>query len=91
MFSRFQDSIQARIFFVCITLVLVFLVPWWLVLILGLVGVAIFHPFPEFLLTGILFDILYGAGPGVWNLARHTIIFLAVFLVVTFIRSRIRL
>jgi hypothetical protein len=38
-----------------------------------------------------LFDILYGAGPGVWNLARHTIIFLAVFLVVTFIRSRVRL
>lgn len=87
----FQNSMLARCLFVIATLILVFLLPWWFVLAVSLLGIFFFYPFPEFLLPGILFDILYGTHGSLWNIARHTIIFLAVFIVLTFIRSRLRL
>ncbi len=86
-----QHSLSVRLCFVLGILGLVFLVPWWLVLAISCIGIALFYPFPEFLLPGILFDILYGAGPAMWDMFRHTILFLTIFIVFTFIRSRIRI
>lgn len=91
VFSDVQHSLSVRLCFVLGILALVFLVPWWLVLVISCIGIAFFYPFPEFLLPGILFDILYGVGPTMWDMFRHTIFFLAIFIVLTFIRSRIRI
>ncbi len=86
-----QHSVLGRFLFVLGMLVLVLLVPWWLVLVISCLGIVLWYPFPEFLLPAILSDILYGGGGDVWGMFRHTIIFLAIFIFATFIRSRVRL
>jgi len=41
-------------------LFLVFILPWWLVIILGLVLVFYFNNFYEFIVAGLILDSLYG-------------------------------
>lgn len=49
-----------RIIFSLVFLLSVFILPWWLVIILGLVLVFYFNNYYEFIIAGLILDSLYG-------------------------------
>lgn len=78
-----------RIVFVLLGLGLVFIAPWWVVLIMGAIGVVMFPWFLEIILLGVIIDALFG-GFGAWyTWIFHTGIFTTVLLLGEFIKSKI--
>ena len=60
--SKFQSKtfFIKRIIFSLLFLSLAFILPWWLVIISGLVLVFYFNNFYEFIVAGLILDSLYG-------------------------------
>ncbi len=56
-----------RIFFTIILLGAVMFTPWWFVLALSLFGVFYFSTYYEIIAIGILVDLLYGIGGGIFS------------------------
>lgn len=55
-----------RIFYVLIIILAVFLLPWWLSVIFGLVGIFRYSHFYEVIIPALLFDFLYSASGVTW-------------------------
>ena len=58
--SNFKTLYLERILISLIYLFLAFSLPWWLVIVVGLFLVFYFNNFYEFIVAGIILDILYG-------------------------------
>lgn len=73
-------------------LVLVFIAPWWVVLILGVIGVILFPWYLEIIFLGVLFDVLYGGIAISWyRHLIHTAIFTVPLLVAEYIKPKLNL
>ena len=73
-----------RIIYSLIYLALLFVAPWWLLTILGLVGILIWPKYWEAIVLAFLYDFTYGLPNTGWLKTQFnfTIIFILVFLVV---------
>lgn len=58
--------LQKRLFFDVGFLIILFFSPWWVVFFWGALGVIFFSNYYEFLIVGILFDLLYGGAHTSW-------------------------
>lgn len=79
-----------RVVFDCVLLLSIFLLPWWLVMVVGMIGVIIFGGFYEFIVAGIVLDLLYLPIEGGHIRFFASGLFFIVFLFVYWIRTRIR-
>lgn len=61
-----------RIFISLIFLISSFILPWWLVIILGLILAFYFNNFYEFIIAGLILDSLYG---GIISIEKFYFIF----------------
>jgi hypothetical protein len=59
--SQFKINIAKRLISSLVFLLVAFVLPWWLVIILGLFLVFYFENFYEFILAGLILDGLYGS------------------------------
>jgi len=80
--SKFPSKIPfiKRIACSLVFLFLAFVLPWWLVIILGLVLIFYFNNFYEFIVAGLILDSLYGSLVSVEN---FYFIFTLIFTIVT--------
>ena len=77
-----------RIFFDIVLFLSVFILPWWIGVILGLLGMFLFKEFYEFLAFGVVMYILY-AIPGQEIIASQIwfhVILVCVFIGIQFLR-----
>lgn len=82
--------IVGRIIFTFIAAVLVFFMPWWVVLMYTLIGIVIFPWYIEAIFLGLYFDIMYGIPTLHWyTRIIHTIVFLTPLGITEFIKRRI--
>lgn len=58
--SQFKTEIIKRIVISLLFLFSVFIIPWWLVIVVGLVLVFYCKNFYEFIVAGLILDSLYG-------------------------------
>jgi hypothetical protein len=58
--SQFRLHIAKRVIFSTLFILSPFLLPWWLVIIIGLFLTFYFKNFYEFILSGLILDSLYG-------------------------------
>ncbi len=80
-----------RVFFDILLLVLMFLLPWWVVVALSIIGLFVFKNFYEFLLSSIIIYILYSP-PESFGLNNSIFIYLGIiifYLLVQYLRRHI--
>jgi hypothetical protein len=58
--SQFKINIAKRVVLSALFILSSFLLPWWLVIIIGLFLAFYFKNFYEFILSGLILDSLYG-------------------------------
>lgn len=79
-----------RVIWDILCVLLVFVMPWWVTLIAGILGVIFFGWFFEILFLGVLYDALYGGTSGLWyQHLIHTGIFIIPLLIGQTIRKLI--
>lgn len=81
-----------RIIFTTILFVAIFIAPWWIALILFVIGIFHFNSYYEALALGALFDILYGV-QGNFSLGYGIVGFVAMsifFLFIENVKKRLR-
>ena len=70
--SKSKKVFLKRVLISVIYLILVFIMPWWLNLILGLALLFYFNNYYEYILAGLIMDSLYG---GIINIENFHFIF----------------
>ncbi len=58
--SQFKINLFKRILFSIIYLYCAFILPWWLVIVLGIILLFYFKNFYDFIFAGLILDSLYG-------------------------------
>jgi len=79
-----------RVIFDAVLLISIFLLPWWIVMVIGMVGVIVFGGFYEFIVAGVFLDLLYLPIEGGHVRFFASGLFFIAFLLVYWIRTRIR-
>jgi len=81
--SKFQSKTYfiKRIIFSLLFIYSVFILPWWLVLVLGLGLSFYFQNFYEFIVVGLILDSLYG---GIISIEKFYFFFTLITSIVTF-------
>lgn len=79
-----------RIIFNLVLLVAVFYSPWWLVAILGFIGVFLFAQYYEVIVVGLIMDLLYGAPTLPFEGMLGVIAAVIIFYVATYTRKAVR-
>lgn len=78
-----------RIIFGIIGLVIVFMAPWWVVFVIGIIGAILFPWYIEIIFFGIIIDVLYGnVGVPWYQQLVHTIRFFPVVPIIEFMKRR---
>lgn len=79
-----------RVLWDILCLILVFCAPWWVTLVVGIAGVALFDWYLEIVFLGMLYDVFFGGITTSWyGHIIHTIIFTTPLLVGQFIKTKI--
>lgn len=78
--SQSKPNIVKRVIFSVAFLLLAFILPWWLVLVLGLILVFYFNNFYEFILAGLILDGLYG---GIISVEKFYFVFTLLITITT--------
>lgn len=79
-----------RIAWDSVSIALIFLAPWWVTLVFGIMGTIFFRWYLEIIFIGILYDALFGGVSGPWYYHLiHTGIFTLPLLGSQFIKTRI--
>ncbi|MBU3925695.1 hypothetical protein KJ763_00805 [Patescibacteria group bacterium] len=81
-----------RIIFDIVFLVALFAMPWWLTVIVGVLGLILFRNFWEIILAGLIIDSFYSI-PGAQIIGRFgffTISSLLLFIIFSFIKNKMR-
>ena len=83
-------SMWKRIVWDIIVIALVFIAPWWVTLLFGIIGAALFPWYLEIIFFGVLYDVLFGGVNGSWYYHLiHTGIFTTPLLVAELIKTKI--
>ena len=80
-----------RILFNIFLFVFIFLLPWWVVLILSIVGLFIFTSFYEFIISSIIIYVLYSVPPDTF-LNKSIFVYAGIvifYLIVEYLRRHI--
>lgn len=85
-----KTSPAKRILLDAILLLSVFFLPWWLVMLIGVIGVFAYGAYYEFIVAGVFLDVIYMPIISGHVKIFASGIFLAAFLFVYWIRTRIR-
>lgn len=79
----------ARIVFAMISIGIVFLAPWWIGLLVGIIGVILFPWFFEIIIFGLMYDSAFGSGSAWYIMFLHTGIFTTSLFFGEFIKTKI--
>jgi hypothetical protein len=87
------SNIYIRIVYDCILLLSVFFLPWYISLILGIIGLIYFENYVELLVSSFLIDSLYGvSGSRAFGFSFfHTVLGAFLFLVYGIIKDNVRI
>ena len=79
-----------RIIYNLIAFVCIFFFPWWVVLVLAIVGIFLFNNYYEAVIFGALLDATYSNATylTLWSSIFHTLIFAGVFAVLHTVKRR---
>jgi hypothetical protein len=78
------SSVPLRFVYSAVTLISVFILPWWSSLTLGVMGVFVFPSFYEVLFVGVFLDSLYGERAVSFILGYRFTLALSVFFLLSF-------
>jgi hypothetical protein len=78
--SQSKTNIIKRVIISVVFLLLTFILPWWLVLVMGLVLAFYFENFYELILAGLILDGLYG---GIVSIEKFYFVFTFTATVIT--------
>lgn len=82
----------ARIGYDMIGIVLLFILPWWGILLYGIGGIVLFPRYVEIAFFGVFFDITYGGSFLPWYLRyEHTILFGSIGIFGLWLRDRVKI
>ncbi len=56
-----------RLFFGIFLIISTFILPWWLAILLGIIGLFYFNNLYEIIVVGLLIDVLYGQKYEIWG------------------------
>ncbi|MCK9344561.1 MAG: hypothetical protein M0P64_00360 [Candidatus Pacebacteria bacterium] len=81
---------KKRIIFTLVLLGVVFYMPWWAMVVVGLVGAFCFAPYYEVIALGALVDILYGAPTLSFKGALGFLVSIAIFFAGVYMKKIVR-
>jgi hypothetical protein len=79
-----------RILWDVLALILLFFAPWWVVFIVGVIGIVFFSWYLEIIFLGVLYDVFFGGVSGTWYYHLiHTTLFTTTLIFAEFIKTRV--